>query len=88
MIAPRVLTEDDVYAALDERGFEVTIHTTETGTYWKNPMSGRHLLVPRSVEGFYPDWMLYDLLSHIGEIVPRTTLKVRRGRVGKPKAAH
>lgn len=69
MIAPRVLTEAEMEAALIDRGFRPTASKTATGTYWAHP-SGKHIQVPNSLEGFYPDWMLYELVSRIEEIVP------------------
>ena len=73
MIAPKVLTEDDVQQALRERGFVPTDATTATGRYWRHKFLQQHVLVPKSLDGFYPDWMLYDLMSRVGEIVPSVT---------------
>lgn len=70
MISPRVLTEADVHAALADRGFIRTDTRTKTGYFWAHAASDQHIQVPDSLDGFYPDWMLYDLMSRIGEIVP------------------
>jgi hypothetical protein len=72
MIAPRVLTEADVHDALSDRGFRPTDTRTATGRFWVHAGSHEHIQVPDSLDGFYPDWMLYDLMSRIGEILPST----------------
>lgn len=50
---------------LVRRGFEQTPHKSNTGTFWKHKASGKHLMVPFSVQGFCPDWWLEDLADRI-----------------------
>ena len=70
MIAPHVLTEADVHTALSDRGFKPTDVRTNTGRFWVHASSEQHIQVPDSLEGYYPDWMLWDLMARIGEIIP------------------
>jgi len=79
MIAQRVATVGDVEDALLGKGFEPTEHYTATGRYWKHSGTGRHLLIPQSVQGYYPDWMLQDLVWDLGEIV------AGQARIGRSK---
>lgn len=72
MIAPRVLTEKEIHDALRARGFSPTETRTATGRFWIHGESGEPIQVPDSLEGYYADWMLYDLMSRVGEIVPST----------------
>jgi len=67
MIASSVLSEDSLKAALAARDCVQTEHKTQTGTFWKT-RQGLHFLVPRSLDGFYADWMLWDLERVIGKI--------------------
>jgi hypothetical protein len=64
VIAPKVVPEQEVFAMLKRSGFERTARKTNTGTFWKHT-SGKHLLVPSSVQGFCPDWWLEDLTDRI-----------------------
>ncbi len=66
----RVLSVADLHAALSERGFTPTPTRSRTGVFWRYSPSHQHIQVPDSLEGFYPDWMLYDLMSRISEIIP------------------
>lgn len=68
MIAPEVLSEDELKQALMDRGFRPTELRTATGRYWCDSQGIRHVLVPDSYEDYYPDWMLGDLEAHVGEI--------------------
>lgn len=70
MIASRVVSEDDVHKRLAASGFEATGNRVATGEYWRSKSTGKHLLVPDSVQGFYPDWLLKDLEARIGKISP------------------
>lgn len=65
-----VPTEKQVQALLRQAGFEPTEHRTATGVYWKSAETGKHVQVPDSVEGFYPDWLLADLVGIIGKVDP------------------
>jgi hypothetical protein len=68
MIAEKVLSKDELEAILVTRGFQKTEEITATGTYWQDSVTKRHLLVPFPYEGYYPDWILRDMLLHIGQI--------------------
>lgn len=73
MIAARVASEAEVEARLRALGFEPTTWTTDTGTFWRSKSTGKHILVPFSVQGFYPNWLLGDLVEIIGKISPGGT---------------
>jgi hypothetical protein len=68
MIASAVVSAAQVEARLQALGFEPTKERTATGVFWCRKSDGRHLLIPDSVQGFYPDWMLADLEKEIGKI--------------------
>ena len=87
MSPAKVLSQKDVEQHLADRGFVPTEDKTSTATAWVNASTGRHLLVPFSLQGYYPDWMLYDLLSHVGEIIPSVpAVKVKRQLSNVPAA--
>ena len=65
MIASKVVSDREVFSALKASGFERTSNRTATGTFWKHTKTGKHLLVPKSVQKFYPDWLLYELSSRM-----------------------
>ncbi len=71
MIASRVLTQAEVEAHLRSLGYVPTTNTTATGTFWRHSQSGQHLLVPFPYEEMYPDFILQDLVRHIGRIPTR-----------------
>ncbi len=68
MIAPRVPGEGEIFDALGELGFEKTDTTTDTGCFWRHKTTGRHLQVPFSVQGYYPDWLIWQFWSKAHEI--------------------
>jgi hypothetical protein len=68
MIAPRVPTEQEIFTALRELGFEETDTITETGRFWRHTPTGRHLQVPLSVQGYFPDWLIWQFWSKAHEI--------------------
>ena len=68
MIAPRVPREGEIFGALQDLGFEETDTTTETGRFWRHKKTGRHLQVPFSVQGYYPDWLIWQFWSKAHEI--------------------
>jgi hypothetical protein len=70
MVAERVASREDVEHALEQNDFEPTGQRTATGEYWRHRRSGRHILVPDSYQGYYPDWMLGDLSKEVGKVVP------------------
>ena len=87
MIAPRVLTEAEVHEALSDRGFVPTETRTATGRFWVHKSTGEPIQIPDSLEGYYPDWMLYDLMSQVGEIVP-SGVSVQSGRAQPGRRLH
>ena len=68
MIASRVVSEEELQTALRELGFKLTEESTNTGVFWRHCDSGKHVLVPNSVQGFYPNWLLEDITEQIGLI--------------------
>lgn len=68
MIASKVLSEDEVYSTLRNYGYEPTDQKTDTGTFWRHKNTDKHIQVPESVQGFYPDWLLWDLEEIVGKI--------------------
>ena len=65
MITSRVTPFRRVAQSLRAGGFERTNHTTQTGTFWKHTRTGKHLLVPKAVQGYYPNEIIYDLEARI-----------------------
>jgi hypothetical protein len=63
VISLPAVTETQVHQTLNECDYAPTNTVTETGRYWKHKKVRRHLLVPFSNGGFYPDWMLQDLVQ-------------------------
>lgn len=76
MISQPVLTREELVKTLRERGCEPTGSRTATGEFWKSP-AGRHFLVPDSADGYYPDWMLYDLEEIVGAL-DAWTIRMKR----------
>jgi hypothetical protein len=68
MIAPRVPHEDEIFAKLDDQGFERTGEKTATGEFWRHRRSRRHLLVPFSIQGYFPDWLCLEFQAKAAEI--------------------
>lgn len=68
MISERVTSEEELYAHLRSTGFEPTDETTATGTLWKHVVTGCHLLVPFSVQGYYPRWLTGDMFDQVRRI--------------------
>lgn len=67
MIASRVKPEKELHATLSGLGYEPTKEETSTGLFWKHKGTGKHIQIPKSVQGFYPDWLLWDLQEKLGE---------------------
>ena len=53
-------------------GFQKTETVTETGCFWKHMPTGRHLQVPLSVQGYFPDWLIWQFWSKANEIASGT----------------
>ena len=68
MVAGSVLSESDVHQHLKNLGFKKTEHTTATTTVWEN--DGDHILLPESIDGFYPNWLIADLLAKLAPFDP------------------
>lgn len=60
MSADRVLDEAGLRYRLQLMDCVETEHRSQTGTIWRTP-AGKHFNVPRPYQGFYPDWMLWDI---------------------------
>jgi hypothetical protein len=69
-MAVPVVSEEQLKQILGKRGFEPTDERTATGRFWRSRDTGKHVLVPDSVQGFYPDWLLADLEGITGKIDP------------------
>lgn len=69
----RVVSEKQLIERLKALGFSPTGIKTGTGEFWKAKRDGNtHVLVPFSIQGHYPDWMLEDLEKVIGKLNPWT----------------
>lgn len=66
MISSKVTSERELHQSLKTIGFERTQHKTDTGTFWVK--DGNHILIPKSVQGFYPDWLLTEIHEQIGRL--------------------
>lgn len=68
MIAVRVPPEGEIFTALMNLGFEQTAVKTDTGCFWRHKETGRHLQVPFSVQGYFPDWLRAEFWEKAHEI--------------------
>lgn len=71
MISQPVVSREQLEERLEALDCEPTGIRLETGELWK-AASGRHFIVPDSIQGYYPDWLLWDLEEIIGTISPWT----------------
>ena len=69
MITQPVVSRQQLEDRLNEIGAEKTDRRTDTAELWRLP-NGRHVTVPDSIQGYYPDWLLRDLEQIIGHISP------------------
>lgn len=76
-MAVPVVSEDKLQQVLRARGFEPTEVSTATGRFWRSTETKKHILVPDSVQGFYPDWLLADLEEITGKIDPWAASKAK-----------
>ena len=76
-MAVPVVSEENLQAILRARGFEPTEERTATGRFWRSAETKKHVLVPDSVQGFYPDWLLSDLEEITGKIDPWNASKMK-----------
>ena len=65
----QIKTWESVESWLRSKGFVPTSNTIDGGRYWRSK-SGRHMIVPDHVDGFYPDFFLADLIKRVEQIVP------------------
>jgi len=61
MISSRVLSEKELHDRLRALGYTKTNHKTQTSTVWQHPETGLAIQVPPSIDGYYPDWLLWKL---------------------------
>jgi hypothetical protein len=88
MIAPRVPHEIEIFKELEEQGFERTGTTTKTGEFWRHKPTGRHLQVPFSIQGYFPDWLCWQFKAQAAEIATAPAPKqLRLIKGGKRDAA-
>ena len=84
MISPRVPSAVEIHECLRELGFSETDQRTKTGQIWKHEKSGKHFLVPQSVEGHYPEWIFDEFLLK-AETISGTRLKTWPGFLARPE---
>ena len=55
-------------------GFTKTVEETDTSNFWKSNQNGKHVQVPKDVDGFYPDFLMRLVLEQVVAIghVPMT----------------
>lgn len=68
MISLRVPPENEIFEGLRGLGFKPTGVKTATGEFWVHEPSGRHIQVPFSVQGYYPDWLRAEFVPHALEV--------------------
>ncbi len=71
MIAPRVPPEKEIFDRLAALGFEPTGMRSGTGEFWRHIKTDRHLQVPDSIQGYYPDWLRDQFMVHAEDIANR-----------------
>lgn len=59
MIAAKPMSEEELKENLKNNGYSES-DKTSTGRFWTNPDKDT-IHVPDSIDGFYPDWLLYDI---------------------------
>jgi hypothetical protein len=52
-------------AELRAGGYESTEHRTGTGRVWRSTSNDKHIIVPDSYDGYYPDFILEDIKDYI-----------------------
>lgn len=83
MISPRVPSKSEIEGCLRDLDFSETAHRSNTGCFWKHGASGHHLLVPDSVQGFYPEW-IFDTILMQAEDIAGTRVKQWPGWLPRP----
>jgi hypothetical protein len=68
MISVPVVTAVQIENRLEEAGFKKTTFRTDTSTIWVHVEKQRHLTVPNPIDGFYPSWLLEQLIVHARSI--------------------
>jgi len=64
----RVPPEAEIFKELEAQGFIRTGETTATGEFWRHTPTGRHLQVPFSIQGYFPDWLEWEFKAKAAEI--------------------
>lgn len=75
-------TEQRLHELLDSLGYEATDYVSETGVIWRNLAAMRHLVVPNAADGWYPSWMLDDLVERarrVGDQAAADAIRLIRG---------
>jgi hypothetical protein len=85
MIAPRVPHELEIFKELESQGFERTGEKTKTGEFWRHKTTRRHLQVPFSIQGYFPDWLCWEFRAKAAEICTLPAAKFRLIDGGKGK---
>lgn len=83
MITPPVPSNTEIWGRLRELGFSETAHHTGTGRIWVHDETEQHLLVPNSVQGYYPDW-IFDVLLQRAERISGRRVKIWPGWLPRP----
>lgn len=84
MISPPVPPEEEIFGRLRDLGFSETAEPPlETGCFWVHEATGQHLLVPNSVQGYYPNWIFDELLQK-AEIIAGRQVKQWPGWLPRP----
>ncbi len=65
MIAGKVKTAEELEAELRAAGYEPTEHHLKTGRVWRHKVTGKHIIVPDSYDGYYPDFILRDMRDFV-----------------------
>jgi hypothetical protein len=65
LIAERIKSAEELEAELRSKGYEPTEHRTRTGRVWRSKLTGKHIIVPDSYDGYYPDFILNDIKEYI-----------------------
>jgi hypothetical protein len=63
MISLPLVTEAQVTTKLKEFGYSPTDSVTATARFWRHKERKRHLMVPNSADGYYPDWLLHEVVA-------------------------
>jgi len=82
MIAVPSVVEGQVHERLRNLGYEPTNNVTATGRFWLNRDHRRHLLVPNSDNGTYPQWLIDELIHNADRVGDEAVALAVRGVKG------